>query len=429
MPPQHLPLVAVSTATGAAQWTFPPVTMGSWWHVACIVPTAPTGAVMQLLVNGSPRLKWIGPLPSAAVVVTQASRITVKAAGLAKSTGYTALLTGSWSRGAPAGVPPAGPSSFSTASITGPVSITTSGTLDVTVTSGQLTRTGVPNQFITSQFPNSWLGSGADGAAVITADTTLTRDMQYTSLTIDAGVTFKNAGYRVRCTGTVTVKGTWTASGTDGGGLSTAIHGGAGGAGAPAGTLGGGYAGGKGGLSALAGTPGTSVGTNTLGGGAGGHGGKHPTEPAGGAGGAGGTAPSAFATVTTVTDKTIDGGAGGGGGGGGGVSITGMSTAGGGGGGGGGVVLLVCTRLVMTGGLIRANGGAGGAAFNNPTFKKDGGAGGGGGGGVVLVLCHGVTGLTSTNIIAIGGAAGTMPTYRTTVAPGADGYVTVLVTG
>lgn len=116
MPPLHLPLTTVSTATGTAQWTFAPVTMGAWWHVACIVPTAPTGAVMQLLVNGSPRFKWLGPLPSAAVVLTQGSRITVKATGLAKSTGYTALLTGAWAHGAPQGIPPQGPSSFAAVS-------------------------------------------------------------------------------------------------------------------------------------------------------------------------------------------------------------------------------------------------------------------------------------------------------------------------
>ena len=138
MPPQHLPLVAVSNATGVAQWTFPPVTMGSWWHVACIVPTAPTGAVMQLLVNGSPRLKWIGPLPSAAVVVTQASRIAVKATGLAKSRGYTAVLTGSWAHGAPVGVPPAGPSSFAVVS-NATLNVTTVHMLPVVKTVGVFT--------------------------------------------------------------------------------------------------------------------------------------------------------------------------------------------------------------------------------------------------------------------------------------------------
>ena len=109
---QSIPAQAKTDATGTATFTFPPVTQGQWWHVAGIVPTAPTGAVLQLLVNGQPRFKWLGPLPGAAVVVSGGSTVSIKATGLAKTTTYTALLTGSWAFGTPEGVPPQGPSSF-----------------------------------------------------------------------------------------------------------------------------------------------------------------------------------------------------------------------------------------------------------------------------------------------------------------------------
>ncbi len=109
---QSIPAQAKTDATGTATFTFPPVTQGQWWHVAGIVPTAPTGAVLQLLVNGQPRFKWLGPQPGAAVVVARGSTVSIKATGLTKTTTYTALLTGSWSLGTPEGVPPQGPAAF-----------------------------------------------------------------------------------------------------------------------------------------------------------------------------------------------------------------------------------------------------------------------------------------------------------------------------
>lgn len=435
MPPQTLTAQATADATGKATWTFPLVTRGQWWHVAGIVPTAPTAAKFTLRVNGANRFSWLGPLPGAAVVVTQGSSVSITGTGLVALHTYAALLTGSWHVGEAVGVPPQGPSSFSqtavkitggTVKITGPVTI--SGPVTSNVTGGQLTKTGVANQFVTQQFPNSWLGSGADGTVTLSANTTLTRDMQYDALTIDAGVTLFTHGYRVRCRGTVTVKGTITASGSAGA-TGTATAGGAGGAGAPGGTVGGGYTGGAGGFGATSGAAGTSVATDTLGGGSGGAGGANKTKT-GGAGGAGGTAPSAFPTVTTVTDKTIVGGAGAGGGSGGTSATFG---GGGGGGGGGGVVLIICTSLVLTGtGTIKANGGNGGAAYLYTTaIGSRGGAGGGGGGGTILILCRAATNITATNVTALGGTPGPYKGtggYQLPGAPGADGYATVLVT-
>jgi prepilin-type N-terminal cleavage/methylation domain-containing protein len=54
----------------------------------------------------------------------------------------------------------------------------------------------------------SVFGTGQDGAAAISANTTLTRDMHYTNLTVNAGVTLNTGGYRIFATGTVTLNGT-----------------------------------------------------------------------------------------------------------------------------------------------------------------------------------------------------------------------------
>lgn len=135
---QNVPVQAKSDATGKATFAFPPVTRGQWWHVACLVPTAPTAAAFQLFVDGTPRFKWLGPLPSAAVVVQGGSQIKVVGTGLAASTTYAAMLTGSWSLGTAQGVPPQGPSSFSAvANIT--TNITTVHVLPVVKTVGVFT--------------------------------------------------------------------------------------------------------------------------------------------------------------------------------------------------------------------------------------------------------------------------------------------------
>lgn len=74
-----------------------------------------------------------------------------------------------------------------------------------------------------------WLGvygDGSDGVGAIAGPTTLTRDMYYSSLIIDAGITLTPGGFRIFCTGTLTNNGIIDASGGAGG------NGGAGGAGA-----------------------------------------------------------------------------------------------------------------------------------------------------------------------------------------------------
>jgi hypothetical protein len=50
-------------------------------------------------------------------------------------------------------------------------------------------------------------GTGADGTVIISADTTLTTDMNYKNLTINSGVILKTNGFRVFVQGTLTLNG------------------------------------------------------------------------------------------------------------------------------------------------------------------------------------------------------------------------------
>jgi hypothetical protein len=51
-------------------------------------------------------------------------------------------------------------------------------------------------------------GSGADGTATISSDTTLTRDYYYQDLTINSGKVLQTGGFRLFVKGTLTVNGT-----------------------------------------------------------------------------------------------------------------------------------------------------------------------------------------------------------------------------
>lgn len=279
-------------------------------------------------------------------------------------------------------------------------------------------------------------GDGSDGAVTIAADTTLTRDMFYTTLTINAGFTLNPGGFRIFASTSIIVNGTIARNGNNGANGSAGVDGnsgstggaagasgatlaagslfgspasvtsGAGGNGGPAGT-------GNAGNPGTAGTAGTSIASAIGGnggagraGGAGGSGGA-----GGGAAGAGGTAGVATATGTLPrstatailmidTGSTVQqlrglagtGGSGGGGGGGSGLNVGAAGGGGGGGGGGhgsnGGIIVLVSpTITVNVGGAIRSNGGNGdnggngGNGGNSGAAPQTGGSGGGGGGG------------------------------------------------
>ena len=56
--------------------------------------------------------------------------------------------------------------------------------------------------------PDSIYGSGADGNVTISANTTLTRDMHYNNLDVNAGYTLDTAGFRVFVRNTLTMAAT-----------------------------------------------------------------------------------------------------------------------------------------------------------------------------------------------------------------------------
>lgn len=246
-------------------------------------------------------------------------------------------------------------------------------------------------------------GDGSDGAVTISSNTTLTRDMYYSSLTVNATFTLSTAGFKIFVSGTLTNNGTISNNGTAGSaGVGTSS--GAGGAGAVAGTLGGGGAGATTGAAAgAAGVAGTSV--NPSIGGSGGAGGAGGT---GGSGGAGGVAT--FTPLRTLTPHIIYGvtllGGGAGGGSGGNGSTSGGTRGNGGGGGGGGGVLFVWARFLVNNGTIQSLGGAGGAGAASVGTGGNGGGGGGGGGGSVRLAYETITAGTLLATGGTGGAAG-----------------------
>lgn len=247
----------------------------------------------------------------------------------------------------------------------------------------------------------SFFGDGSDGAVTISGNTTLSRDMYYSTLTINGGITLNTNGYRVFVSGTLTNNGTIANNGGNGG-TPTA------GSGAPAGTLPGGVngptgasggnnkgggGGGGGGIVAIYAYNIVNNGTIQANGGNGGNGlgnqggvvnsangvngnNANPSEGANGGGGGGyngstGNSTGGVATATAVPDltfrfivqaylmfdfvaiATIKGGASGGSGG---ATNSGGGGAGGGGGGGGGFVLIVYHTASF--GTEQANGGS-----------------------------------------------------------------------
>jgi hypothetical protein len=260
-------------------------------------------------------------------------------------------------------------------------------------------------------------GDGIDGIVTISANTTLTRDMAYDTLTINVGVVLTPAGYRIYVKNTLTNNGTIRANGGNGfnGGAIVPGQGGQGGAASPAGTMGGGGFGGGGatsGISASGGPAGAGGGlANALGGvgGAGGVGGT-PGPYANGAGGAKTqTVANRHGLVLLSTSPEVRGGTGGGGGG---APIDQGSPTGGGGGGGAGPI-IIAARTITNNGTMEANGGNGGNNGGNP-----GGGGGGGGGGGAIVLVYRTITLGTTSV-----AAGTFGTGFNNGVAGTAGIV------
>lgn len=236
-----------------------------------------------------------------------------------------------------------------------------------------------------------WFGNGADGVVTLAVDTTLIRDMFYSQLTINPGVTVFCAGFKIHCSGYLQNDGIIDRSGVNATSATGAVA-------VAAGTVGPSGAGGTG--STTTGAVGAAT-SNALGGsgGAGGLG-------ASGAGGGGGvaTVPTAIlggaecansarqASVgQQLASVVFSGGAGGGGGG-------GDGAAGAGGGSGGGVI-VICAKNLFGTGIIRAKGGNG----FTPAAGNRGGSGGGGG-GVIILLTENDTTTTSLTLDVAGGS-------------------------
>ena len=297
-------------------------------------------------------------------------------------------------------------------------------------------------------------GDGSDGTATCDGSTsvagmslagstyTMTRDVYFTNLTVNSGITVNCAGYRIFVTQSFVINGHVHRDGnagsvggngdTDGGGGPGA--GGNGGSALSDGYLKGsiaGATGGNGGTSSGGpshnGSNGNAV-TNSLGfnGTNGGSGGSS----AAGNNGSGGTGATATASNVKLTvgvqlaqlldvsssgstvkyTSSASGGAGGGGAGGGG----GASGGGGGGSGSGGGVLAIYAKSITIGasGSITSNGGNGGAGgtghagVGGGTQGAGGGGGGAGGNGGVIVLTYN-TFTNNGSITVSGGTKGT----------------------
>lgn len=235
-------------------------------------------------------------------------------------------------------------------------------------------------------------GDGSDGVATVSTTITLTKTMNYTSLTVQSGGVINTGGFGIYANNSVDVQSGGTiqnngvaASGSSAGAAAPGVRFGNGANGANGSTTTGGN-----GSQATLGAGGT--------GGAGGAG----LNGAGGTGGGVGTGVSGdtggYLTIWSrefgqgVPGNLYRGGGGGAGGGGNNV------TAGGGGGGGGGWLVIKAPTINVSG-TVQANGGAGANGGGNC------GGGGGGGGGVVSLIYLALTG--AGTIQAAGGAKGT----------------------
>lgn len=286
-------------------------------------------------------------------------------------------------------------------------------------------------------------GNGSDGTTVISATTTLTRDMFYNNLTINAGVTISSS-YKIHVLGTLTNEGNIIrtgfngSNGTDGNtGNDAACTQGTGGAGAlavPDGSLGGSFAGQAGGAGGdggganggVAGTAGTAwgnvisgAGTASGAGGAGTGGSAGSSGAAGAIGSSTSTSNSPSSTFIAVAQFDFNGlfkgwsGSGGGGGGGGGYDGVGGHNNGCGGGGGGsgssgGTIWISANAIINSGTIssIGGNGGNGGAGgVGTHTSGGKGGGGAPGNGGNIFLFYH--TLVNTGTITTTPGTAGT----------------------
>ena len=250
-------------------------------------------------------------------------------------------------------------------------------------------------------------GDGSDGAVVISSNTNLSADMNYTDFTINSGVTLYTKGYIISCTGTLTVNGTIDHSGNDAG------SDGAKGAALADATLGGGGEGGYGGTPADGGDGVAGFGGPGAAGGIG-------RNSASGNGGA--VTLALFPNILGVHGFWDSPGTyrGGGGGGAGGYGSSGSEVRGGGGGGGAGVLMIFAKIIIISStGTIQANGGIGGDGGTASSQWGTGGGGGGGGGYIIMFY----TTYTNNGSVVVNGGIGGTGHYGTETPHGLDGSV------
>jgi hypothetical protein len=240
--------------------------------------------------------------------------------------------------------------------------------------------------FNTTTFASFSVG-GSTPSNVITINTDVFSDLQFTTFDLPSGWILRGSGTRpliIRIMGNATIAGSidcsGSAGGAGGGSVSVVPSGGVGRCGGAAGGNGSvttGVSGGNGTSSTvIANSRGVGGGNNVGGGGGSGNSSSTGSNGAGGGGAAGSNGLDSY--LDTFTYGTTSGGGGGGGGG----FNTGSSVPGGGGGAGGGIVRFFVGGDVTLTGSILATGGNGGSGVGNTT-------GGGGAGGIVTLFTPG----------------------------------------
>ncbi len=251
-------------------------------------------------------------------------------------------------------------------------------------------------------------GDSSDGAGSITTNTNISAEKNYSSLTVDAGITLDYTGAQgdimlIRVDGTCTINGTVS---NDGNGMS----GGSGGAGGDNPSMNTENVAGENGNS------GTGAFGQTQNSSTGGDGGQGMSFANGGTGAVAVGAsrpvfPDAYWTPTNVNNLLPQvlgaGGGGGAGGGTGNVNVRQGGNGGAGGLGGGCIIIFAKTLVIGAAGKITANGanGSNGSQAWSPSGNGSGGGGGGGGGsggGVIGVYQS----ITNNGAIEVNGGSG-----------------------
>jgi len=256
--------------------------------------------------------------------------------------------------------------------------------------------------------------TAVDGDVVISKNTSLTRNMYYNNLTVNANCTLRANGWRIVVTNTLTLYGTISNDGSDASGVI------AGTGSAPIYTtyLGAGSQGGAGLSASGSGNGGVSA-SYQCSGGEGGNGGSATGTYAGGLAGVLlpisavdggintlGTMPTAFLGRLISSNFYVMGGTGGGGGG---CSKGNATTVRSGAGGGAGGLMIVAAKNIIGSGSFSAKGGNGSSGTWTGTGTQISGGiggGGGGGGGCIIIISQGI--LPSTiSFNTSGGTGGT----------------------